>query len=40
MYKFVNLISSDNTRTITDLAIYVYKAFKIRNNEMYTENNL
>ena len=26
MYKFVSLISSDNTRTITNLAIYVYKA--------------
>ena len=40
MYKFVNLITSDNTRTITNLDIYVYKHFKIRNNEMYAENNL
>ena len=32
-FNFVSLISSDNTRTITNLAIYVYKAFKIRNNE-------
>ena len=40
MYKFVNLITSDNTSTIRNLAIYVYKAFKIRNNEMYAENNL
>ena len=40
MFKFVNLITSDNTRTIPNLAIYVYKAFKMRNNEMYDENNL
>ena len=40
MFQFVSLISSDNTRTITTLAVYVYKTFKIRNNEMYAENNL
>ena len=27
LYKFVNLITSDNTGTITNLAIYEYKAF-------------
>ena len=31
MYKFVNLITSDNTRTINNSAIYVHKAFKVTN---------
>lgn len=35
MYKFVELMTSDNPRKIANLAIYTYKAFKIRNNEMY-----
>ena len=39
MYKFINLITSDNNRTINNLAIYVHKAFKLRNNEFYVENN-
>ena len=40
MYKFVNLITSDNIRTITNFAIYLNKAFKIRNNEMFAETQL
>ena len=40
MYKFVNLIQANNTRTITNLAIYVYKVFKVTYNEIYAENNL
>ena len=40
MYKFVKLIQSKNTRTITNLAICVYNAYKIRHNEMYAKNNL
>ena len=39
MYKFINLITSDNNRTINNLAIYVHNAFKLRNNELYIENN-
>ena len=41
MFKFINLITSDNSRTITNLAIYeyVHKAFEIGNNEMYADNN-
>lgn len=39
MYEFINLVTSDNTRTITNLAIYVHKAFRIRNNELFAENN-
>ena len=35
MYKFVNLITSDNTRTINNLAIYVHKAFKVRNTAFF-----
>ena len=38
MYKFINLITSDNNRTINNLAIYVNKAFKLRNNEFYVEH--
>ena len=36
MYKFVELIKSSNSKTILNLAIYTYKAFKIRNSELYT----
>ena len=39
MYKFVNLITSDNTRTINNLAIYVHKAFKVRNTAIFAGNN-
>ena len=30
MPKFINLINSDNHKTIKDLALYVYHAFKNR----------
>ena len=36
MYKFVELIKSSNSRIVLNLAIYTYKAFKIRNSELYT----
>ena len=39
IYKFINLITPDNNRTIDNLAICVHKAFKLRNNEFYVENN-
>ena len=39
MYKIINLITLDNIRTINNLAIYVHKAFKLRNNKVYVENN-
>ncbi|MCG7875034.1 MAG: reverse transcriptase domain-containing protein [Candidatus Thiodiazotropha endolucinida] len=39
MHKFVQLIQSNDPRIITNLAIYIYKAFEVRNTEMYTENN-
>ena len=39
MYKFVNLITSDNTRTINILAIYVHKAFKVRNTAIFAGND-
>ena len=40
MFKFIELIRSDDPRTFTNLAIYNYKAFKVRNAEMYSENNV
>ena len=39
MYKIVNLITSDDTRTINNLAIYLHKAFKVRNTDIFAGNN-
>ena len=33
------VITSDNTRTINNLAIYVHKAFKVRNTAFFAGNN-
>jgi hypothetical protein len=35
MFKFLELIKSDNKTVIRNLGIYVYNAFAIRNNVMY-----
>ena len=34
MYKFVELINSSNFELLSNLAIYVYKAFKVRDGEL------
>ena len=36
MYKFVEFTKSSNSRIVLNLAIYTYKAFQIKNNELYT----
>ena len=36
MFKCIELVRSGDTR-ITNLEIYIYKAFKVRNAEMYSE---
>lgn len=35
MMKFIELVNSDNIRCICNLAIYTYKAFKLRTDELY-----
>ena len=38
-YGICDRITSDNTRTINNLAIYVHKAFKVRNTAIFAGNN-
>ena len=39
MYKFVELINSSNFELLSNLAIYVYKAFKVRDGELFSTDN-
>ena len=37
MYKFIELMSNENVTTLKNLSVYVYKAFKIRNDTLYDD---
>ena len=39
MFKFVELMKSSNLKIISNLSIFVYKAFVLRNNELYSVSN-
>ena len=39
MYKFVELINSSNFELLSNLAIYVYKVFKVRDGELFSTDN-
>ena len=39
MYKFDELINSSNFEFLSNLAIYVYKAFKVRDGELFSTDN-
>ena len=39
MYKFVELINYSNVDRLSNLAIYTHKAFKVRDDELFSTDN-